>query len=155
MAGDRAISAVPEFGRGSATYSSYSANGKINASAAAGGNLALRPGAIASGLASDPYYALNQYIPYTSDFNYNFAKDNYLVTPQERSALFAQGSYNLTDNITFRMDALYNERRSAQQLAGFPLGTVNTGLSLSGDSYYNPYNAVTAVMGVMSAGPTV
>ncbi|MCS4278691.1 TonB-dependent receptor [Stenotrophomonas rhizophila] len=140
-AGDRAISAVPEFGRGSATYSSYSANGKINASAAAGGNLALRPGAIASGLASDPYYALNQYIPYTSDFNYNFAKDNYLATPQKRSALFAQGSYNLSDNITFKMDALYNERRSAQQLAGFPLSTINTGLSLSGDSYYNPYNA--------------
>jgi len=140
-AGDRAISAVPEFGRGSATYSSYSANGKINASAAAGGNLALRPGAIASGLASDPYYALNQYIPYTTDFNYNFAKDNYLATPQKRSALFAQGSYNLSDNITFKMDALYNERRSAQQLAGFPLSTINTGLSLSGDSYYNPYNA--------------
>jgi len=140
-AADRAISREPYFGLGSAYYSSYSANGKINRSAAAGGNLALRPGAVGSGLASDPYYALSQYIPYTSDFNYNYAKDNYLATPQKRSALFAQGSYNLTDNITFKMDALYNERRSAQQLAGFPLSTINTGLSLSGDSYYNPYNA--------------
>ena len=142
MAGDRAISREPYFGLGSAYYSSYSANGKINRAASAGGNLALRPGAVGSGLASDPYYALNQYVPYTSDFNYNYAKDNYLATPQKRSALFAQGSYNLTDNITFKMDALYNERRSAQQLAGFPLSTINTGLSLSGDSYYNPYNTL-------------
>jgi len=139
LAKDRAISREPYFGLGSAFYSSYSANGKINAST---GNLALRPGAVGSGLASNPYYGIDQYIPYTSAFNYNYAADNYLATPQKRSALFAQGSYNLTDNITFKMDALYNERRSAQQLAGFPLSTINTGILMSGDSYYNPYNTL-------------
>lgn len=140
LAGDRAISAEPYFGLGSAYYSSYSANGKINRSAADGGNLALRPGAVGSGLASNPYYAADQYIPYTADFNYNYAKDNYLATPQKRSALFAQGSYNLTDNIQLKMDALFNERRSAQQLAGYPLSTISTGLSMSGDSYFNPWS---------------
>ncbi|WP_229301083.1 hypothetical protein [Stenotrophomonas maltophilia] len=45
------------------------------------------------------------------------------------------GSYNLTDNITFRTEAMYNERKSEQLLAAMPV----TGMDLSADSMYNPY----------------
>ncbi|MBL2545259.1 TonB-dependent receptor, partial [Klebsiella pneumoniae] len=38
---------------------------------------------------------------------YNTAPDNYLLTPQERTSLFASGSYNITDNVTFRTEAMY------------------------------------------------
>lgn len=66
---------------------------------------------------------------------YNSSPDNYLLTPQERTSLFATGSYNVTDNITFRTEAMYNERKSEQLLAAMPV----TGMDLSADSMYNPY----------------
>ncbi len=137
MAGDRAISAVPYYGYGSSTFSSYSAAGKINAST---GNLVLPSTATGSGLTDSPYYGLDQYVPFSNDYRYNYAKDNYLITPQKRDSLFVQGSYDLTDNVRFKLDGLYNQRRSAQRLAGFPLSTINTGVYMSGESYYNPYN---------------
>ena len=67
---------------------------------------------------------------------YNTAPDNYLLTPNERTSLFAQGSYNLTDNVTFRTEAMYNERKSEQLLAAMPV----TGMRLSKDSMYNPFD---------------
>ena len=141
MAGDRSISAVPYYGYGSSTFSSYSAAGKMNRTAAQGGNIVLPSTATGSGLASNPYYALDQYVPYTtSAYGYNYAKDNYLVTPQKRDSLYVQGSYDLTDNVRFKLDGLYNQRRSSQRLAGYPLSTINTGIYMSGESYYNPYN---------------
>ncbi|HEU0096396.1 MAG TPA: TonB-dependent receptor plug domain-containing protein, partial [Rhizomicrobium sp.] len=66
---------------------------------------------------------------------YNTAPDNYLLTPNERTSLFAQGTYNITDNVTFRTEALYNERKSEQLLAAMPV----TGMTLDADSMYNPY----------------
>ena len=66
---------------------------------------------------------------------YNTAPDNFLLTPNERTSLFAQGSYNITDNVTFRTEAMYNERKSEQLLAAMPV----TGQRLSKDSMYNPY----------------
>ncbi|MEN5288305.1 TonB-dependent receptor [Stenotrophomonas lactitubi] len=66
---------------------------------------------------------------------YNTAPDNYLLTPNERTSLFVLGSYNITDNITFRTEAMYNERKSEQLLAAMPV----TGQRLSAGSIYNPY----------------
>lgn len=66
---------------------------------------------------------------------YNTAPDNYLLTPNERTSLFVLGSYNVTDNITFRTEAMYNERKSEQLLASMPV----TGQRLSAASMYNPY----------------
>lgn len=74
--------------------------------------------------------------PFVSNVHgYNTAPDNYLLTPNERTSLFATGSYNITDNITFRTEAMYNERKSEQLLAAMPV----TGMDLSADSMYNPY----------------
>jgi iron complex outermembrane receptor protein len=74
--------------------------------------------------------------PFVSNVHgYNTAPDNYLLTPNERTSLFASGSYNVTDNITFRTEAMYNERKSEQLLAAMPV----TGLTLDAASMYNPY----------------
>jgi len=78
---------------------------------------------------------------FTSADAYNYAGDNYLRTPQERKSIFIQGRYDLTDSIAIRTDALYNQRLSAQQLAGYPLSAgsyLGSGPGLSADSYYNP-----------------
>lgn len=77
--------------------------------------------------------------------NYNFAPDNYLVTPQERTSLFASGSLDLTDNIRFSTTVTYNQRRSEQLLAampvvvGFPGASQASDIVISADSIYNPY----------------
>lgn len=77
--------------------------------------------------------------------NYNFAPDNYLVTPQERTSLFTSGSLDVTDNIRFNTTITYNQRRSEQLLAAMPvvLGVIGSGNStdivISANSIYNPY----------------
>jgi iron complex outermembrane receptor protein len=71
----------------------------------------------------------------TNLHGYNTAPDNYLLTPNERTSLFATGSFNITDNVTFRTEAMYNERKSEQLLAAMPV----TSMTLSADSMYNPF----------------
>ncbi len=73
--------------------------------------------------------------PYVSAVHgYNTSPDNYLLTPQERTSLYAQGSIDIAERLTFRTEALYNERISEQLLAAMPV----TGMTLSADSLYNP-----------------
>src|SRR5690554_1180726 len=146
VAGDRALSADPVFGRGAALYSGFSSHGKIW-NAGPGGDfsqyLVLQP----DSTATNGVYGLDQFVPWAPELGYNYAKDNYLLTPQTCTSLYLKGRYDLTDNISFRADAMYNERRSAQQLAGFPLSGGPTlgnpaDTVLSGESYYNPYNTI-------------
>ncbi|MGY1424091.1 TonB-dependent receptor domain-containing protein [Lysobacter sp. A289] len=149
MGSDRAQSADPVFGRGSALYSGFSDNGKIWNGAPDGSLsnfLIVPPGASGSGPAGQQRYGLDEFVPWNvSEHAYNYAADNYLLTPQTRTSLYLKGRFDVTDNVTFVADALYNERRSEQQLAGFPLsGGPALGNDpdtlLSGDSYFNPYN---------------
>lgn len=78
--------------------------------------------------------------------NYNFAPDNYLITPQERVSLFTNASLDITDNVRFSTTIQYNERRSEQLLAAMPVvlglpaaGTNGADIVISADSIYNPY----------------
>lgn len=96
---------------------------------------------------SRPDYG-HQYVPF--DFNldgYNFAPINYLITPQERTSIFGQFSQQITRDITFTGELLYNNRRSVQQLAHQPLavGDILAGTSfalgyVASDNPYNPTN---------------
>ncbi|MFA7321033.1 MAG: TonB-dependent receptor [Dokdonella sp.] len=71
-----------------------------------------------------------------------------LNTGIERHALFVNGNYNITDNISFSSDFLYNKRSTLQQVAGYPfqpafympftLPNDIQAIGLSPDSYYNP-----------------
>lgn len=149
MAGDRELSADPVFGLGSARYSGFSNNGRIWNAGPLGTDeefdvsLVVPPGSTATG----GRYGIDEFVPFGSQYAYNFAQDNYLLTPQTRTSVFIKGRYDLTDSISFVADAMYNERRSEQQLAGFPLSggaalgnAANT--AMSGDSYFNPYNPI-------------
>ncbi len=139
MAGDRALSRDPVYGLGSDLYSGTSSHGRIRSG---GPNLVID----GTGTPTDGRYALDQFVPFDPSVHaYNYAVDNYLLTPQTRTSMFLKGRYDITDNVSFRADAMYNERRSAQQLAGFPLsGGPLLGnpadTVLSGESYFNPYN---------------
>lgn len=90
----------------------------------------------------------HQYVPFDYNFDgYNYAPINYLITPQERSSLFGQFSYQLNPDLRFTSELLYNNRRSEQQLAHQPLGVGDlfSGLSfglayVASDNPYNPTN---------------
>ncbi|MBL4630056.1 MAG: TonB-dependent receptor [Paraglaciecola sp.] len=62
---------------------------------------------------------------------YNYAPVNYLQTPYERTNIFAEANFELTDSVRFSAEFRGNQRTSAQQLAPLPF----TG----GDPMYNGF----------------
>ncbi|HVC37179.1 MAG TPA: TonB-dependent receptor, partial [Gammaproteobacteria bacterium] len=106
--------------------------------------------------------------PSLSDFQnwssadlYNYAPQNYLLTPNERTSAYVQGHYDIADNLTFSTEVLYNQRNSNQTLAPSPiflgLGnyTVNgQGINVSAANPYNPFG-VDLVSNLSQYCPTV
>lgn len=79
-----------------------------------------------------------------SDF-YNFAPENYLGTPSERWSIYAQGRYDINDNVTFTTEALFNKRVSEQLLAAMPVVLNGAGAARADGQFIaidttNPYN---------------
>lgn len=161
FAGDREVSAVPLFGfpgntafpgRASAAtpFGNYTVSGVT-------GTQTLIPGR--AGCATPTNFAPGatnvcgtgsraDFRPFTFVTDgYNFAPDNYLQTPQERTSVFVKSRYSLTDAISFNAIALYNERRSEQRLAVNPIviGPAGAGIArtitISPQNIYNPFGA--------------
>ncbi|MEX1993979.1 MAG: TonB-dependent receptor [Steroidobacteraceae bacterium] len=79
--------------------------------------------------------------------NYNYAPVNYLQTPYKRTNLFAEGHFDVSDNVRFNAEFRGNFRESAQELAPTPLfcdngdpcfdvGQGPGNLGISGDNFY-------------------
>lgn len=83
---------------------------------------------------------------------YNFAPENYLLTPQDRGALFVNGWKDLGETTRLSLQVLHNQRDSSQQLAPSPvmLGSQFPGssrLTIPADHVYNPFGQpVTALL---------
>ncbi len=144
-AGDREISRDPTFGTGNSGGSSGTPQGRFIIYDADGNwqNDSTTPGSNGFNEPNDP-----DLIPWSSETPFNFAPDNYLLTPQERTAIYIQGRYQLTDNISVSSEALYNRRESAQFLAPTPLfigdwggnyGAADSPIGVGGQNPYNPY----------------
>lgn len=79
-----------------------------------------------------------------SDF-YNYQPLNYLQTPQERRAAFAQAHYDFTPNLALNADVLFDQRQSREQLAPsdislFAFDQPNPdAIAISPDNVYNPF----------------
>jgi iron complex outermembrane receptor protein len=77
----------------------------------------------------------------TTDDYYNATQQMMLQQSTETKSVFANGSYNLTDNISFKATAMHSERDSERQIAGYPLSAnsqANFPVAISADSVYNP-----------------
>ncbi|HEY3646216.1 MAG TPA: TonB-dependent receptor [Gammaproteobacteria bacterium] len=145
-AGNRDISKEPIRGVGSAGGSSASPFGRfITVPTATGAcptgvtltiygtcDMTLRAGGKGglAGSATGP--SLTNFRDFAGADHYNFAPLNYFVTPNERTSFYAQGHYDLADNLTFTTDILFNKRSSQQSLASSPLF-----LGLGGSSFVN------------------
>ncbi|HEY8683557.1 MAG TPA: TonB-dependent receptor plug domain-containing protein [Rhodanobacter sp.] len=82
--------------------------------------------------------AATDYHCFTNSDKYNYATVNLIQTPQERTSLFVNGTYNLGDHVTAYMDAYHNKTSAAFQLAPALFGSLYGGV-VSADSYYNPF----------------
>lgn len=76
---------------------------------------------------------------------YNYAPDNYLVTPQNRNSFYVQGYHNITDDLRFVSDFVFTNRKSAQELAPMPVtlgaafGAAASRVDIHADNIYNPF----------------
>lgn len=132
FAGDREISAVPVFGTPeNFAGSSGTPFGRFIWFDADGGF---------HNEAGDGNGNLVPWVEPTSRFNY--APFNYLSTPQERTNIYTQASYEITDNIKAVATGFYGNRRSAQFLAPTPLffGSAfgDAGYIIPADNPFNP-----------------
>ncbi|MEO5625948.1 MAG: TonB-dependent receptor [Dokdonella sp.] len=95
------------------------------------------PGTAGTGLGDFRCFRNNAGTAGPSD-RYNFATVNLILTPQERSGLFLNGNYKLTDNLEAYLSVLHNKTAAAFQLAPAIYSTAG-GAVVSKDSYYNPF----------------
>jgi iron complex outermembrane receptor protein len=70
---------------------------------------------------------------------YNFAPENYLITPQQRVSLFSTGDIQLGGVARGFFEASYVNRQSGQDLAPEPLFSDVEGIPVSSQSIYNPF----------------
>src|SRR3954469_1074258 len=102
------------------------------------GFLTRLPGHSGQNIATDYRCYVNNGTATTPSDKYNYATVNLIMTPQERTGLFLNGNYKLTDNVEVYASVMHNKTSSAFQLAPDPL-TTSGGLVISADSYYNPF----------------
>lgn len=70
---------------------------------------------------------------------YNFAPENYLVTPQQRYSVYATGDTRLGSVARGFFEASYVNRQSGQDLAAEPLVSDGEGVIVSAQNAYNPF----------------
>ena len=93
---------------------------------------------VAEGQAGTDPSHFREWINPDDRFNYN--PDNYIQTPSERRNVFMNGSYDLTDRVTFIFDALYQNRLSDQLLAPTPLfWGFGDDEAIDATNIYNPF----------------
>lgn len=78
---------------------------------------------------------------------FNFAPYNLYVTPSKRSNIFGQVSVELTDDITWNIKGVYNNRKSTNQAAPEPIfigpfaeaGAIADNIIIDASNPYNPF----------------
>ncbi|WP_257388195.1 TonB-dependent receptor plug domain-containing protein [Tahibacter caeni] len=155
FARDRAISRLPYYGLPLEATGSLTSPYSRLILASGGGYRRLIDGR--PGTSPEDFRPLN---PATDGYNYTV--QNYLQTPQERRALFAQGRYEFSPKLAFSANLLRNERLSSQQLAEpvvsfspFLLDPAGNSIGIAADNVYNPFGeaVVTGSRRFSEAGP--
>ena len=100
--------------------------------------LAHTPGTTGANALTDYHCFVNNGTATTPSDKYNYAAVNLLETPQERSTLFLNGNYHLTDNVNVYLNGIHNKTQAEFQLAPSLLGT-DFGAVISQYSLYNPF----------------
>lgn len=96
-----------------------------------------------AGVGSDPRNPAN-YHPYAGAEadTYNSTQQMMFAAPTKLTTLFTKGTIELPMDMRFTTTAMYSERSSTTQVAGYPLNSAsqpNYRVYVDKDSYYNPY----------------
>ncbi|MCG8434851.1 MAG: TonB-dependent receptor, partial [Gammaproteobacteria bacterium] len=100
----------------------------------------------------------NTWMLFTNNERFNFAPFNLVLTPNERTSIYAQTNYELTDNITLYAKGLFNKRKSTNQAAPEPI-FIGPGAGTGGlpDTVVvdatNPFNPFGVTFDPAGAGP--
>jgi iron complex outermembrane receptor protein len=73
---------------------------------------------------------------------YNSTQQMMLLSPTKLTTLFTKGSLNLPGDLRLSSTAMYSERQSSRQIAGYPLNSLtqsNFPVYIDKDNYFNPY----------------
>ncbi len=90
---------------------------------------------------------LADYKAFTSADRYNFAPENYLLTPSERYGAFLNAKVEFSDTVSLRTRLVYQHRNSTTQAAPLPLfvgpdagnGNLLDTISIDATNPYNPF----------------
>ncbi len=89
------------------------------------------PGATGNSLADDYHeFGLGDYT--------NASQEMWLQNKLERRSVFANGDFDLTDNVRANANVLYTKRTATSQIAGYPYQSEVYETPLSADSAFNP-----------------
>ncbi|GAB3063071.1 TonB-dependent receptor domain-containing protein [Stenotrophomonas tumulicola] len=90
----------------------------------------LNPGASGSSLSDFHEFGLDDYT--------NASEEMWLQNKLERRSVFANGNFDLTDNVRATANVLYTKRTATSQIAGYPYQSEVYETPLSADSAFNP-----------------
>ncbi|AOE49412.1 TonB-dependent receptor domain-containing protein [Kangiella sediminilitoris] len=96
---------------------------------------------------NNPGGATDDFHTFTNNDRYNYAEYNLYVTPSQRTSIFGQADYQLTDNVNFYTKALFNNRKSTNRAAPEPMflgpeagtGGLADTVSIHETNPYNPF----------------
>jgi len=82
---------------------------------------------------------------------YNSSQDMDLLSPNKLDTLFVKGEIALPKDMRLKTTAMYSQRQSTRQIAGYPLQSTSQGdypVYIDANSYYNPYGNQVAGAGL-------
>lgn len=96
---------------------------------------------------ADPCGGGDDFSPFTTADRFNFSQFNLVLTPSQRTNVYAQATHKLTENVSMYVKALFNNRQSKNQAAPEPLfigpeagnGNLLDTISVDVTNPYNPF----------------
>ncbi len=79
--------------------------------------------------------------------SYNYQPFNLILTPQERSSIYTQANYKVTDEIEAYTEVLHNYTTSGFQLAPLPFDARSDTVVIPVDNVYNPFGVAFGASG--------
>ena len=95
----------------------------------------------------------NSYHAYTgaAEDKYNSSQDMHLLSPSKLDTVFVKGEIALPKDMRVKTTAMYSQRQSTRQIAGYPLSSTSQAkfpVYIDKDNYYNPYGNQVAGAGL-------